>query len=635
MKNEKLGEILVRNHLVSEDNLIEALKIQKQHPDFSVGQILVRQGVLSEHDLNLTLDYYGKRKKLGEILVNQQIVTEGQVEHALAISQKQKISLARTLLNLNLITEDQLVEALSLQYDIDHVHLEDHVFAPGLDKYISRNFAIKNRIAIIYATSKELTLAMSVPMHPSNLKEIENTTGYKVVPVLAKDSDITKAHEQIYVVEDDKDQGSRRINLTLEQLSNEEMRSKYVLDHNVENLLKTLLTAAVNVGASDIHLENAERGMSARFRLDGVLQQLEIGPVEKEIRSHGPSLVSKIKIQCDLDITERRRPQDGSFKVQIAHQDKKRSIDFRVSIIPTRYGENVVIRVLDKVRPISLDTLGFPTPELRELRGLLENPTGIILATGPTGSGKTSTLYAALNQVNSPEVKILTVEDPIEYSLGDISQCEVNEKIGNTFAELLRSFLRQDPDFIMVGEMRDLETGSIAIRAALTGHTVLSTLHTNDSTSAITRLVDMEIDPALIATTLRAVIAQRLVRINCIHCREAYSPDAELIKTFPEPVVKGIMYLRGKGCSMCNYTGFSGRKPIIEMWAPNREEALAINRKASSSELRQMAFYHSERKTLLENGLEMLRDGDTTLEELLRNIPSEQVDELCRRYSGG
>jgi len=635
IKNLKLGEILVSNKLISQVDLENALELQQKQPESSLGQILVKQEVISEKDLNLTLDYYGKRKKLGELLVNKNIVSEEQVDYALKISQIQKTSLASTLVNLNLITEDQLVETLSDQYDIPHMQLRDHAFQPGLEKILNHSFASKNRVATVGVNAKELTIAMSIPMAPATITEIENTTGYKIKSVLVKDSDISYAHEQIYKSAITEGNNSRRISLALEDLSNEEVRSKYVLEHNVEKILKAILTKAVNAGASDIHLENSESGMVCRFRIDGVLQHISLGTTEEEIHTHGSSLVSKIKIHCDLDITERRRPQDGSFKVQISDHGKKRSIDFRVSIIPTRFGENVVVRVLDKVSPITLDTLGFPSPELQEFKALLENPSGILLVTGPTGSGKTSTLYAALNRINSPQVKILTAEDPIEYSLGDISQCEVNDKIGNTFSELLRSFLRQDPDYIMVGEMRDLVTSSIAIRAALTGHTVLSTLHTNDSTSAITRLTDMGVEPTLVATTLRAIIAQRLVRINCIHCREAYSPDAEVTESLPFKAASDIKLLHGKGCSICNYTGFAGRKPIIEMWTPSREDALAISRKANNAELRELAFYRNDRKTLLENGLDLVHSGETTLEELLRNVPSEQVAELHRKFPNG
>jgi type IV pilus assembly protein PilB len=625
MEEKKLGSILISCNLISEKQLIEALNLQNKHSETPLGQILVKHGFVTEKDLNITLDYYDKRLKLGEILKRKKIISKGQLDYALELCQRKKTALGNILLQLNMVTESQLAEAISSQYDIPYLELKEHVFEPGLDKYLNKSYALKNRVAIVGEREGKLLLAMSIPLGPLELADIENAVDRKVSFVVAKDSDITFAHEQIY---GGLLKTTRDIDLFLEDFSEKESYSKYVLEHNIEHLLKKLLTVAVSAKASDIHLENTEDGLSARFRIDGVLQKLDLGSADNEIHTNGPSLISRIKIQCELDIAERRRPQDGSFRAQITGNGRKRKVDFRVSIIPTSFGENVVIRVLDKVRPMSLDSLGFSPPDLNELKQLLNKPTGIYLVTGPTGSGKTSTLYAFLNYVHTPGVKILTAEDPIEYTLGGISQCEVNEKIGNSFAELLRSFLRQDPDYIMIGEMRDFDTSSIAIRAALTGHTVLSTLHTNDATSAITRLIDMNIDPSLLASTIRGVIAQRLIRMNCIHCREGYQPDNDLLSGLPEVLQKRIKHLHGTGCAICNYTGFAGRKLISEVWIPTQREALSINRSTDNTKLRKLVFQETSRKSMLQNGLALVQSGETTLEELLRSVPSELIEEL-------
>lgn len=632
VKNKKLGEILLSCDLVTEEQLTTALKTQSESDGLALGQILVRDGILTQRDLNITLDYYDKRQKLGEILLSRKVINQKQLGHALELSKTKKISLGKQLVLSNMISEDQLAQALSKQYDMPVMYLKEIDFSQDLHKYINRTYAIKNRVVVVEKVNNAVTLAMAIPLSPIELSELESAIRLKIVGAIATDSDITLAHERIYGSDRPGQKKSREIDLILEDFSGEDVPSRYVHQYNVEQLLKKLLTVAVNAEASDIHLENTEDGMFPRFRIDGVLQSLDLDASTEEIRTCGLSIVSKIKIQCDLDIAERRRPQDGSFRVQIASDGKKRHVDFRVSVIPTRFGENVVIRILDRVRPMSLSQLGFPPAELKELNRLLDKPTGVYLVTGPTGSGKTSTLYTILNQVAKPEVKTLTAEDPIEYSLGkNVSQCEVNEKIGNTFASLLRSFLRQDPDYIMVGEMRDLETCSIAIRAALTGHTVLSTLHANDSTSAVTRLIDMNVDPTLIAATLRGVIAQRLVRANCLHCREAHQPKSDILDGIPEVILNGIKHLHGSGCAMCNYTGFSGRRLISEIWVPTREESIAMMRISDSAELRELVFQKTGRKTMLQNGLELVRNGETTLEELLRNVPSEHVMGLMSR----
>jgi type II secretory ATPase GspE/PulE/Tfp pilus assembly ATPase PilB-like protein len=363
-----------------------------------------------------------------------------------------------------------------------------------------------------------------------------------------------------------------------------------------------------------------------------VLQTIDFGKDGPVLSNQAKPIISRIKIIGDMDIAERRRPQDSSFKMKVTKQGVVRRVDFRVSTVPTLHGENVVIRILDKRGlPTSLESIGLSAGHMDALQRELEKPTGIFLVTGPTGCGKSTTLYAIIAKLNTPGVKTLTVEDPIEYSIDGVCQSEVNEVTGNTFAKLLRSFLRQDPDNIMVGEIRDVETAVIASRAALTGHTVLSTLHTNDATSAVVRLLDMGLDSTLLSSTLRCVIAQRLVRCVCSHCGERHSPPEQVKQAFLITPENRTEFLYGKGCADCMYTGYTGRKPIVEMWVPSREEIVQINRRPSNQALREIVFNTGRRQTMVDDGIARVKRGETTLEELLRTVPYEQIAEFRSR----
>jgi type II secretory ATPase GspE/PulE/Tfp pilus assembly ATPase PilB-like protein len=354
---------------------------------------------------------------------------------------------------------------------------------------------------------------------------------------------------------------------------------------------------------------------------------LNLGEDAAVVRDNPRPVVSKIKVLCEMNIAERRRPQDSSFRMAVQQEGQSRTIDFRVSVIPSTYGENVVVRILDKRQsPIEMGQLGLSIDLQQELTRALAKPTGLFLVTGPTGSGKSSTLYAVLSELNVPGVKMITVEDPVEYSIEGVVQAEINEMIGNTFPRFLRSFMRQDPDIIMVGEIRDAETAAIAMRAALTGHTVFSTLHTNDSTSAVNRLIDLGVDSGLLATTLQGVMAQRLVRKICTSCRQPHVPSEEVLKEFGLTGTEQVFHY-GRGCTKCNFTGFSGRKPVVELWLPSREEGLWISKGLENSVLRQRVF-PGKRRTMLEEGIRLVKAGETTLEELLRIIPWDQVCEF-------
>jgi type II secretory ATPase GspE/PulE/Tfp pilus assembly ATPase PilB-like protein len=629
----KLGELLLGNGVISPAQLDEAISQQKVLPRRPLGQILCQLGYLSADKLNHHLDLHRKRLKLGEILVRSKHLTQAKLDNALVMSMKERISLGKALNRLNYVDEQVVAKAIASQYDLPYVSLDDYTLRSELAQFVNVKYAIRHRIVAIEMRHNAVTVAMAFPLSAHLRQELELCSKCRVIPVIASENAILHAQEIIYGRKRNaavKTVDSVQLNIG-EELTPAELKSKYVLEHNVEHLVKRLVQVGVSAGASDIHLENSEKGLLVRFRIDGVLQPLNLADDGREVACHGPQIISKIKILAELDITERRRPQDGSFRVKIATDGQSRNIDFRVSTVPTNYGEGVVIRILDKKGPMSLKNLNYAKDHIEELTHLLAKPTGIFLVTGPTGSGKSSSLYGILGEINRPGEKILTIEDPIEYSIDGISQSMVNEAIGNTFATYLRAFLRQDPDHIMVGEIRDLETATIAMRASLTGHTVLSTLHTNDATSAATRLFDMGIDPTMVSATLRCSIAQRLVRRLCAHCREPYLPPMSLLQEFAIPTGSTAAFWHAKGCAQCNFTGFAGRLPIVEMWSPSRDEALLINRRADNMTLREAAFIHGRRRTILEDGLGRVQTGLTSLEELLRMVPYEQIEEFRKK----
>lgn len=629
MPDKKIGELLIENKLITAEQFKEALEMQQICPTQPIGQLLCQLGFLKSGDLEYVLNHNNKRRKLGEILVSQNLIDEERLNSALLASKTEKIPLGRALIRQHLIEEEQISRAIACQHDLKFVDLAGVRFDPELSGYIKASFAQRLRIVPIRCREKVLTIAMAYPLLSDELTQIQNFCKMRIDPVIAKESDIIIAQQKIFKLSGSTDREELAFELSEDQ-STDSGKSKYVADFisaDVDYLVKRVIITGITDGASDIHLESTEQGMVVRYRIDGILQRIDMGANGALISANARQMVSKIKIMCDMDIAERRRPQDSSFKMKVSRAGVLRSVDFRVSTVPTQFGENVVIRILDKrAGAITLESLGYSPDNVATLHRTLDKPTGIFLVTGPTGSGKSSTLYAILSHINTPGVKTLTIEDPIEFGIAGITQTEVNETIGNTFARLLRAFLRQDPDNIMVGEIRDLETATISMRAALTGHTVLSTLHTNDATSAVTRLIDMGVEPTLISTTLRCVLAQRLVRHNCRHCRTYCHPPARLLEEFGIPVDNNIAFSQGKGCQECHYTGFSGRLPIVELWIPSRDELLMINRLPDNLGLRNTVFSHPGRLTMIEEGLRLVQAGETTLEELLRVVPYEQIE---------
>lgn len=636
MSDIKIGELLLNNNLATDSQIAEALQHKMKYPDKTLGQILCQMGFINKADLDEILNHYRKRQKLGDILINQNFIDERKLAHALSVSADKKNLLGQTLLKLNYIEEDQLSKCIASQYDLPYVSLKNLNLSLELGQLFNYNYAQHHKIVPISKVGKTVTFAMAFPLEKNLLRDIERTANIIINPVIAMESDIIWAQNVIY--KKTAKTNSKREENSIEIYEDEvrdRSKSKYfeeVISAETEKLVRKIISAGVKANASDIHLESDETGMTVRYRVDGLMQHIDQDVDPSLISKQAKSIISRIKILCEMDIAEKRRSQDGSFRMRVMSNETVRIVDFRVATLQTQYGEDMVIRVLDKRGvPLSLSVLGLPATVVDAVHTELDIPSGIFLVTGPTGSGKSATLHALLAKINKPGLKSMTVEDPIEYSLEGVRQTEVNEDIGNTFSQILRTFMRQDPDNIMIGEIRDAETAVLAVRAALTGHTILSSLQTNDATSAVTRLLSMGIDPGFLASTLRCVIAQRLVRVLCSHCRERYVPSPLTLSKFSFVNTSQMPMYRGKGCPSCAFTGFNGRRPIVELWVPSSEELLYISQRLDNIPLRSLIFDTGKRMSMIEDGLEQVKKGETTLEELLRVVPFAQIAELNNR----
>jgi len=562
-------------------------------------------------------------RHIGDLLVAQGLIAQRQLEEALAEQKRTNEKLGTILVRLGFIGEEQLVQILSSQYGVPIVRLSEMTVDPEIFRLVPAWVAKRYELIPVQRANGALTLAMADPINLSALDEVAFTTGLQVVAAIAPLSEIRKAIEQFYetspstmadlLTEVAAEVGELDIALRGEggrPIDTVELRAS-AERAPVVRFVDMILDDAIRRGASDVHLEPHQNGLCVRLRLDGILH--EAMNVAKRLE---PAITSRIKIMADLDIAERRLPQDGSIKFHY----QSREIDLRVSVLPAIFGEGVSIRILDKETvKLDLTQLGFDPWSLEQLQTAVHSPHGIILITGPTGSGKTTTLYSAISTVNSGHINIMTLEDPVEYVLKGVNQIQVNEEIGRTFAAVLRSFLRHDPDVILVGEMRDLETAQVAVRAALTGHLVLSTLHTNDCSSTIDRLLDMGIPAFLVSSSLRLILAQRLVRKVCTECRELYEVDEESLIPYghiPQGRGKCTMY-RGKGCQTCNLTGMKGRVAISEAMPITKELRERIMHHAPTVEIREVARRQGM-KTLREAGLLKAIEGITTVAEVLR-----------------
>ncbi|MCM8781196.1 MAG: Flp pilus assembly complex ATPase component TadA [Candidatus Omnitrophica bacterium] len=562
-----------------------------------------------------------KYLKLGELLIKEKLINESQLDKAISVQRQEGGRLGEILIRLGMVREDQLVAVLGKQLGIPYFSLGTGMLRPAvgqdLERLIPQDFAFKNFVLPLSRTLRSLTVAMADPLDLILIDNLRKLTGCEINPVIATKADISKAIEEFYgkaamlkeAVEASYDltgiAAIEDIEATEQELSLDKLIAR-AEEAPVVKLVDLIIRQAIDERASDIHIEPFKDRISLRYRIDGKLY--EIPPPAKHL--HLP-IVSRIKILSKLDIAEKRLPQDGAFLVKV----EDRPIDIRVSTIPTIYGEKVVLRILDRSAVVlDLAQLGFESKHLEQIRRIISMPYGLIFLTGPTGSGKTTTLYAILNEIKGPTKNIITIEDPVEYKLDGINQVQVKPEIGLTFASALRSFLRQDPDVMLVGEVRDLETAQICIRSALTGHLVLSTLHTNDAASAITRLIDIGIEPYLVAPSLLLVVAQRLIRKLCSDCKEAYEPTPEQLKTVR--LKSGLIY-RAKGCSKCNHIGYKGRCCIAEVMVINDQIRDLITQGATFQKIKEVARTSAGMQTLYESALKKVEDGITSLEEAL------------------
>ena len=548
-----------------------------------------------------------RRKRLGDLLIDAGVLTQEQLETALKSQKTTGERLGKELINLGFITEMTMIQALEFQLGIPHIDMSEMVVASDVASLIPGALAERYQIIPIRKEGPTITLAMVDPTNLFAIDDVHMITGCNVSPVIAVERDIVRAINQAYGIRDLVDKAVNR--LRPEDVTVSDMETTE--DAPVVSIVNSLISQAVKERASDIHIEPLERYIRVRLRIDGVLREVVTFP-----RTTHAAIVSRIKIMGEMDISEKRLPQDG--RAQTVEQG--REIDLRISTTPTILGEKVVIRVLDK-QAVVLDVgnIGFSRDNLACYRLLYAQSYGMVLVTGPTGSGKTTTLYATLTELNTPVKNIITIEDPVEYRLDGINQIQVNQKAGLTFANGLRSILRQDPNIVMVGEIRDLETAQIAVRSALTGQLVFSTLHTNDAAGAITRLVDMGIEPFLVASSVLGVVAQRLVRLICPDCKISYTPAPDSFeRTFLElkPDDK-VQLFKGSGCQHCGQTGYRGRMAIHEVMTITGALRELIENKVSSEEMAAQAKKEGM-ITMRMDGIAKAYQGLTTVAEVMR-----------------
>ena len=564
------------------------------------------------------------QKPLGQVLREMELVNEGQIQEALQIQREEGGALGDILvMKLAYISAEDLRLALAAQLGMEVVDLSSTEIPSELIEKIPASMAQVYKVIPVKMTKNTLTVAMADPHNVSALDDLRFMLGCEVEGAVADENDVAQALDKHYGHEQDLDNVMKSLSTDIsdEETANILGGKGQALDLGsveamanaapVVKLLNLVLLQAIKAQSSDIHFEPFESEFKVRYRVDGVLYEMQAPPLQLAL-----ALISRIKVLSNLDISETRLPQDGRILLSIGGKP----VDLRISTLPTMFGESVVMRVLDRsVVSLDLDNIGIREDELKLLKTLVNLPNGIIIVTGPTGSGKTTTLYCCLNYCNDVKWKIITTEDPVEYDLEGIVQCQVNEEIGVTFSSLLRSILRQDPDTILVGEIRDLDTAQIAVEASLTGHIVFSTLHTNDAPSAITRMLDLGVEPFLISATLEAIVAQRLVRRICAKCKSDFRPSEEMLMelNLSEEMVRGKRFYYGKGCDHCNKTGYKGRQAIFEiMLLTDRLKEMILER--SSTDAIRNAAREQGMRTLRESGLLAICDGHTTIEEVVR-----------------
>jgi type IV pilus assembly protein PilB len=564
--------------------------------------------------------------RLGELLTKAGLISQDQLKEALKVQKETSSKLGEALIRLGFVAEEDITECLSQQFGVPSINLSHFEIDPAVIKLVPADVSRKYNVLPVNKTGATLTIAMADPTNVFAMDDIKFMTGYNVEPVVASEIGIRNAIENYYgsahsvelkrVMEDLQQSDSD----DLEVLEEEEDLAPDALaaeseEAPVVKLVNLILGDAIKRGASDIHIEPYEKEFRVRFRVDGLLYEIMNPPLKMR-----DAITSRLKILAKLDISEKRLPQDGRLKMKMKLNDKAKELDFRVSILPTLFGEKIVMRLLDKDNlMLDMTRLGFEPESLVKFEEAIFKPWGLVLVTGPTGSGKTNTLYSALSRINTPEVNIMTAEDPVEFNLAGINQVQMKEQIGLNFAATLRSFLRQDPNIILVGEIRDFETAEIAIKAALTGHLVLSTLHTNDAPSTINRLMNMGIEPFLVATSVQLIAAQRLARRICSQCKEEIevAPQALLNLGYRSDEIGTFKVYKGRGCDRCGGTGYKGRVGLVEVMQIDDDLRELILSGGSAIEMKRKATENGM-ITLRRSGLIKIKDGITTIEEVVR-----------------
>ena len=562
-------------------------------------------------------------KRLGELLLAAGTLSEEELQRGLDLQKGTRDRLGTVLISNGIITETQLIEAMQMQLGIEFIDLTRYPIPTELAQAMPKNLARQHQVVPVRMVKDELYLAMSDPMNFIAIEEVRKAVRKKIVPMVATAAGIDHAIQILYsnenaakAIEDMKREAAANgettpttdLNFVTTQLGDDSVNSAPTI-----RLVNSMIERAIQERASDIHIEPRESGLYVRMRIDGVMQ--EILTVPKDIQS---SVISRIKIMSAMDIAERRIPQDGRFNVQM----KEKAVDLRVSTLPTVFGEKIVLRLLDKSGGyVTREAIGLSGPDLVHYEELLKIQNGVILIVGPTGSGKSTTMYAIINELNTKEVNLVTLEDPVEYNIEGINQVQINEKTNMTFANGLRAILRQDPDIIAVGEIRDGETADIALRSAITGHVVLSTIHTNDAVGAIDRLRDIGSEPYVISAALRGVISQRLVRRVCPHCRQAYTPDDNELRQLGIPGRKDLKFYRGTGCPECFNTGYRGRIAIFEILIITpRVRTLIYEERGRNAIEQELKRPESGFVSMLQNGVRLVLDGTTSSSEVLRVV---------------
>ncbi|MCF8068784.1 MAG: Flp pilus assembly complex ATPase component TadA [Desulfobacterales bacterium] len=639
INSPKLGELLIEQKLITDAHLREAIKIQKSPRN--LGEILVDLNLIRASELNHVLTKYNKQIGVEEFLFKLGFIDQDQLNETRREAEKSQDSIEEMLIKKNIVTKDQLQCALAKQYNLTFDSLEKFVYSAEekkrLSTLISKKYAEKNLVLALRMKGKKLAVAIYNPRETRIITDLRGLyPELEIECIITTQAKFSELFEVLYSTKigtdvendvDEVDEGVDFMELNLNEELDEDGGPAYATkDIEAEEIVNFIIKYGILNGASDIHVEQDRGGVKLRYRIDGMLQEPDVAWLKQKVEEKVNAIVSRIKVMSNLDIAERRVPQDGVFRLNYFDKEtnSKFDLDFRVATCRALTGENVIIRILDsRSVNVELENLNHSNHVVAPFKRLLKSSAGMILVTGPTGSGKSSTLYGALRYVYDPTIKIITAEDPVEYSFPGIMQTQIHTKINLTFSKLLRSFLRCDPDVILVGEIRDNETASISFDAAQTGHLLLSTLHTNDSIGAIQRLMDLKIDKTQVASCILAILAQRLIRKLCPFCKKEHVPGEDewgiLFNNYPSQYT----FYTGEGCKMCNYTGFKGRVLLSEVFVMDKELAMSITQGASIPQIKKMAI-ESGMKTMLDDGLMKLED--TTLGEILRVIPHEMIE---------